>query len=449
MPPSELDTLRQQLEAIRQQNTQLKAQLAERNARDRVQASIEQALAEARQRYLFLFDTMDEGFCIIEFFDGPHGPLSDYVHVEANAAYAKHAGIDNVVGQTLRGMVDAEADDWIERYRPVLLTGDPVRFEQELIATSRFLSICAFRMEPASRRQVAVLFQDITERIRAQSALKRLNEDLEQRVAQAVVELRQEQQQLHKAEEALRQSQKMEAVGQLTGGIAHDFNNLLTGVLGALQISRNLLAKGRHQDIDRLLGTAEEASNRAASLIQRLLAFSRRQLLEPRPTDVNELVAGMEDLIRRSVGPQIEVRVITSAQPWHSFIDPPQLENALLNLCLNARDALPDYGHITIETHNLLLDEHKAAQLDLKAGHYLRLSVSDDGMGMPPEVQRRVFDPFFTTKPVGQGTGLGLSMIYGFVRQSGGQARVQSQPGQGTSIHLYLPRLEPQEDLSA
>ncbi|MCW2272248.1 Blue-light-activated protein [compost metagenome] len=447
MPPSELDTLRQQLDALRQQNTQLKAQLAERNARDRVQAQIEQALAEARQRYLFLFDTMDEGFCIIEFFDGPHGPLSDYIHIEANAAYAKHAGIEHVVGQTLRSMVAAEADDWIERYRPVLLTGEPVRFEQELVATGRFLSICAFRMEPASARQVAVLFQDITERIRAQGALKRLNEDLEQRVAQAVAELQQEQHQLHKAEEALRQSQKMEAVGQLTGGIAHDFNNLLTGVLGALQISRNLLAKGRHQDIDRLLDTAEEASNRAASLIQRLLAFSRRQLLDPRPTDMNALVAGMEELIRRSVGPQIEVNVITSTPPWHTFVDPPQLENALLNLCLNARDALPDYGHITIETRNLLLDAQDAALLDLPPGHYLRLSVCDDGTGMPPEVQRRVFDPFFTTKPVGQGTGLGLSMVYGFVRQSGGQARVQSVPGQGTSIHLYLPRLEPQEDL--
>nr|WP_232913997.1 PAS domain-containing protein [Pseudomonas syringae] len=501
---------------------------------------------------------MDEGFCIIEFFDGPHGPLSDYLHVEANPAYEYHAGISNVVGKKLREMVREEADGWVEFYGDVLRTGKPIRFERELVATGRYLALTAFRIEPASRRQVAVLFQDITERKRAELALKQLNETLEARIVEAVAErnvladvvngtnaiihvvdcnfrwmaingaaLREferlfgvrpqvgdsmldllddrphskadlerrwtralageefaesvsfsdsndpashfeirystlrnaqgqaigaylfaydvserlrEQKRLSQAEEALRQSQKMEAVGQLTGGIAHDFNNLLTGITGSLELLKTRVSQGRFNELDRYIGAAQDASKRAASLTHRLLAFSRRQTLDPKPVDVNRLVIGMEELIRRTVGPHITVEVVTSVGLWSTFIDAPQLENALLNLCINARDAMPRGGRITIETANRWIDERGSQSRDLIPGQYLSLCVSDTGTGMSPEVINRAFDPFFTTKPLGQGTGLGLSMVYGFVRQSGGQVRIYSESDQGTNMCLYLPR---------
>ncbi|MDU7520891.1 MAG: PAS domain-containing protein [Roseomonas mucosa] len=238
----------------------------------------------------------------------------------------------------------------------------------------------------------------------------------------------------------LRQSQKMEAVGQLTGGIAHDFNNLLTGVIGSLELMGTRIAQGRLKDVDRYVNAAQGAAKRAAALTHRLLAFSRQQTLAPKPTDANRLVAGMEELVRRTVGPAVEVEVVGTAGLWSTLVDPPQLENALLNLCINARDAMPDGGRITIETANKWLDERMARERDLPPGQYVSLCVTDTGTGMPPEVIARVFDPFFTTKPLGQGTGLGLSMIYGFARQSGGQVRVYSEVGQGTTMCLYLPR---------
>ncbi|MDX7952412.1 PAS domain S-box protein [Lichenihabitans sp. Uapishka_5] len=622
-------------------------------------------LADSEQRHRTLFDTIDEGFCVIEFFDGPHGPLSDYVHVEANAAYAKHAGIPDVVGRKLREMVGAEADDWVQRYGEVLRTGVPIRFERELEATGRFLALAAFRIEPASRRQVAVLFQDVTERKRSERALRDSEEqfrvlsqsvpnqvwaarpdgslywfnqqvyayagvapgtldgmlpdspivhpddlsragrawslalatgaiyETEFRIRRAdgayrwflsraepvrdpdgtlrrwvgtntdvddqrrqqsevaallereVAERTRERNRLWETtndlmgtatldgrlksvnpawsallgwseaellrrpfleivdpadhaeivevvlrlaagetvsgfsdrvltrdgqariimwtavpdpgtalfhivgrdlteqratEAALRQSQKMEAVGQLTGGIAHDFNNLLAGISGSLELIQARLSQGRIGEVDRYVVAAQGAARRAAALTHRLLAFSRRQTLAPKPTDVNRLVTGMEEMIRRTVGPQVTLEVVTAPGRWGTLIDPPQLENALLNLCINARDAMPDGGRITVETANTWLDERGARERDLAPGQYLSVCVSDTGHGMSSDVIARIFDPFFTTKPIGQGTGLGLSMVYGFVRQSGGQVRVYSEVGQGTTMCLYLPR---------
>jgi len=245
---------------------------------------------------------------------------------------------------------------------------------------------------------------------------------------------------LLRAEEQLRQSQKMEAVGQLTGGLAHDFNNLLAGISGSLELLQTRMAQGRLTDLDRYINAAQGASKRAAALTHRLLAFSRRQTLDPKPTNVNALVNGMEELIRRTVGPAIHVEVVGASGLWPALVDPPQLENALLNLCINARDAMPDGGRITIETANKWLDERAAKERDLPPGQYLSLCVTDTGTGMTPEVIERAFDPFFTTKPIGQGTGLGLSMIYGFVRQSGGHVRIYSEVGDGTTMCLYLPR---------
>ena len=643
------------------------------------------ALLESEARYRTLFNSIDEGFCIIEFLDGPLGPASDYVHVEANAAYARHAGIPDVVGQRVREMVPEEAEGWVALYGGVLATGEPIRFQRELVATRRQLELAAFRVEPASRRQVAVLFQDVTgevrarerfrlaieatqagifdydllagelgwdervrdlfgvgpqepvgyettflpglhpddrarvdaavqaaidpagpgvfeveyrvrpqdgaperwlaargkavvaegrtvrftgtvrditadkeaeaalrateeryhlvtratndavwdwdlvsnhvlwnealtaayghppdeieptgewwiaqihpddraridasihgvidgsrpfwtdeyrfrradgsyaaifdrgyvirdgagtavrmigamldltERKRAEERLRELNETLEQRVAQEIAARA-------KTEEALRQSQKMEAVGQLTGGIAHDFNNLLAGISGSLELMQSRIGQGRLKDVERYMAAAQGAARRAAALTHRLLAFSRRQTLDPRPTNVNQLVAGMEELIRRSVGPAVDIEVVGAAGLWPALVDPPQLENALLNLCINARDAMPEGGRITIETANKWLDDRAARERDLDPGQYLSLCVSDTGTGMAPEVLARAFDPFFTTKPLGEGTGLGLSMIYGFAQQSGGQVRIYSEIGQGTTVCIYLPR---------
>jgi PAS domain S-box-containing protein len=426
----DIEQLHRRIAALEAENARLNAIAASDN---RELERAETALADSEQRYRTLFESIDEGFCIIEFFDGPHGPLSDYIHIEANPAYALHAGISNVVGQKLREMVPDEADGWAELYGAVLRTGVPIRFERELVATGRHLELAAFRIEPASRRQVAVLFQDITPRKRAEEALQRINETLEARVAEAIAERKH-------AEEALRQSQKMEAVGQLTGGIAHDFNNLLTGIIGSLDLLQVRLRQGRTTEIDRYVAAAQGASKRAAALTHRLLAFSRRQTLDPKQTDVNRLVIGMEELIRRTVGPQIAVEVVTAGGLWSTLIDSSQLESALLNLCINARDAMPEGGRITIETANKWLDERAAKERDLPPGQYLSLCVTDTGTGMTPDVIARAFDPFFTTKPIGQGTGLGLSMVYGFVRQSGGQVRIYSEVGHGTTMCLYLPR---------
>lgn len=544
-----------------------------------------QALAQSEARYRALFDAIDDGFCIIEFVDGPHGPLSDYVHVEANAGYARQTGIADVVGKTIREFASDEADGWVELYGEVLRTGQPIRFEREFVAAGRFIEVSASRLEPASLKQVSVLFRDVTarreadqalrnseawarlnvqrvqsaleagaiigtwlwdlpsdrftvdepfarafgldpalgreglslaqvvatvhpddqaglaeaiseviarggayahqyrtrradgqyrwleangrvehgpdgtpltfpgvlldveerraveaERDRSTAALRALNDTLEQHVAERTAELM-------RSEELLRQSQKMEAVGQLTGGLAHDFNNLLAGITGSLDLLGRRIGQGRYTDAERYITAAQGAAKRAAALTHRLLAFSRRQTLDPKPTDISKLVAGMDDLVRRTVGPEIEVEVVAADDLWLSLVDPNQLENALLNLCINARDAMPGGGKLMIETANRRLDRSAAGELDLPAGEYVSMSVTDNGSGMPREVIAKAFEPFFTTKPMGQGTGLGLSMIYGFVRQSDGQVSISSEVGEGTTICLYLPRHDGDEVL--
>jgi signal transduction histidine kinase len=243
-----------------------------------------------------------------------------------------------------------------------------------------------------------------------------------------------------KVEESLRQSQKMEAVGQLTGGVAHDFNNLLAAIGGSLQLIESRMAQGRLEAVDRYVVAAQNAVKRAAALTHRLLAFARRQTLDPKPTNVNRLITGMEELIRRTVGPSVQMEVIGAGGLWLTLIDPNQLENALLNLCINARDAMPEGGRLTIETANKWLDERAAKERELSPGQYVSLCVTDSGTGMSPTVISHAFEPFYTTKPFGQGTGLGLSMVYGFARQSGGQIRIYSELGKGSTMCLYLPR---------
>lgn len=694
--------------------------------------SAEQEVRESEQRYQALFDLIDEGFCIIEFIDGPRGRFDDYVHVAANAAYVDNTGIPNVVGQRVREMVPDEAEGWVDLYRSVLETGHPIRFEKELEATGRWLELAGFRVEPPTRNQVAVLFKDITARKRAEDAMRLseerlrlateaahigtwdfdpasgelkwdtrckalfgLPEDAEisyehsflaglhpddrdranaavqaaitpngspfydieyrtiglqdgierwisakgstifeggkavrfigtvlditakkraerrfelvnrigvavaaerdidrivQQITDAGVELtgaefgaffynksddngesltlyklsgapreqfeqfpmprntelfaptfagestmrfddvredhrygknapykgmpeghlpvvsylsvpvishsgevlgglffghkekgvfREEHEVLlsglagqaataidnsrliaqlqtlnatleqrvndevaerTRAEEQLRQAQKMEAIGQLTGGIAHDFNNLLAGISGSIELTQTRISQGRVGDVDRYLLAAQGAAKRAAALTHRLLAFSRRQTLDPKPTNLNKLIDGMEDLIRRTMGPDILVESVAKGGLWSTFADQHQLENALLNLCINARDAMPNGGKLTIETSNRWLDDRAAKERELDPGQYVSMCVSDNGCGMAPDVIKKAFDPFFTTKPIGVGTGLGLSMVYGFARQSGGQVRIYSELGQGTMVCIYLPR---------
>jgi PAS domain S-box-containing protein len=242
-------------------------------------------------------------------------------------------------------------------------------------------------------------------------------------------------------QETLRQSQKIEAIGQLTGGIAHDFNNLLTGIIGSLDIVRRRMAANRLDEIPRFMDAASTSALKAAALTHRLLAFARRQSLDARPNDINRLVANMEDLLRRTLGEQIELRCSLAADLWIAFTDANQLESALLNLAINARDAMSNGGRLTIETANTRLDAaYTSQQDDVETGDYVVVSVSDTGMGMPPDVVANAIDPFFTTKPAGEGTGLGLSMIYGFAKQSRGHLRIDSDVGQGTTVKLYLPR---------
>jgi PAS domain S-box-containing protein len=281
--------------------------------------------------------------------------------------------------------------------------------------------------------------RDITEQKRIEGELRELNDTLERRIEERTRELR-------ASEDQLRQSQKLDAIGQLTGGVAHDFNNLLTGISGSLEILQTRLARGQFTDVDRFISAAQGASKRAAALTHRLLAFSRRQTLDPKPTNANRLIEGMEDLVRRTVGPSIEVETVLAEDLWITLCDASQLENSVLNLCINARDAMPDGGKLTIETANTSLDGRAAREKDMAAGQYVMVCVTDTGIGMAPDVIERAFDPFYTTKPMGQGTGLGLSMTYGFAKQSGGQVRIYSEVSKGTTMRIFLPRHAGEED---
>jgi signal transduction histidine kinase len=287
-----------------------------------------------------------------------------------------------------------------------------------LEAGSQALADAANRLEDQVRIRTAEL-EDALERLKAETAER------------------------ERVEASLLQIQKMEAVGQLTGGIAHDFNNMLTGIMGSLDMMRRRIGEGRIDEVDRYMDAAGAAAERAAALTQRLLAFSRRQPLDPKPVEINALIGAMAALIEQALNERIDFKLALSPDLPSGVIDPHQLENAILNLALNARDAMPDGGALTLETSLVDLDAaHVATRPGLTSGRYLAIAVSDTGVGMAPDLVQKAFDPFFTTKPLGQGTGLGLSMVYGFAQQSGGAVRIHSQVGVGTSVKLYLPTTE-------
>jgi PAS domain S-box-containing protein len=295
------------------------------------------------------------------------------------------------------------------------------------------------------RRYERELLQARGDLERANAALADLNRDLEHRVAEALA-------QRLEAEEKLRQAQKMEAIGQLTGGVAHDFNNLLTVIMGGLDtIGRYALQLAEDEPrrrIERAQKMAMLGAQRAASLTARLLAFSRRQPLDPKPLNITQLIRETSDLLQRTLGETIALESVEYAGLWPALVDVSELSNALVNLAVNARDAMPSGGRLTIETSNIYLDESYLAPFDepIPPGQYVLVAVSDTGTGMDKDTLSRVFEPFFTTKEVGKGTGLGLSQVYGFVRQSGGHIRIYSELGNGTAVKLYLPRAQVSED---
>ncbi|WP_413042919.1 PAS domain-containing protein [Pseudomonas sp. YJ42] len=353
-------------------------------------------------------------------------------------------------GKTVREVLGEEGYALRQNHIEAVLAGQTISFEtssphrdgQERHSQVQYLP----RRDANGQVQgFFVLAQDVTERWQAEQALRELNETLESRVQERTEALAEVYERLvtemasrEQAQEALRQAQKMEAVGQLTGGIAHDFNNMLTGIIGGLDLIQRYNQSGRHGETQRFIDAAVNSANRAAALTHRLLAFARRQPLNLKRVDLNALVESMRDLMVRTLGSHILIDAMLAPDLWPANSDENQLESALLNLVINARDAMPDGGSLYIATANVHLQRPSEVG-ELAPGRYVSLSVIDSGFGMTRKVLAAAFEPFFTTKPIGQGTGLGLSMIYGFARQAGGHVQIRSEPGNGTEVTLYLP----------
>lgn len=400
-----------------------------------------------RRRQLF-----DQAPTLIAFLRGP-----DHVYELVNGGYLQLVGQQDIIGKPAReALPELGEQGYLDVLDEVYRSGKsfvgremsytPQRSAGEPAPAERFLDIVYQPIRDAAGSVIGVLAEgfDVTERIAAEKALRNHAETLRDQVEVRTQDLRQ-------AEAALHQAQKMEALGQLTGGIAHDFNNLLLGINGALGLAERRLRQGRHDEVGRFIALAMNSANRATGLTHRLLAFARRQPLTPKPVRVGPLVASMQDMLRRTIGEAIELELILEEGDWPALCDANQLESAILNLSINARDAMPDGGKLTIATHSARISEADAVrQYNVKPGEYVCIAVSDTGVGMAPEVLSQVFEPFFTTKPLGQGTGLGLAMIYGFTRQSGGFVRIDSSPGHGTKVVLYLPRSyqEPEEAIA-
>jgi PAS domain S-box-containing protein len=499
-------------------------------------------------RYRTFFDAIEAGFCVIEMKFDESGRAMDYRFLETNTAFELHTGLTDATGRWVRDMVPTHEQHWFELYGNVARSGKSVRFENVAEGLGRWFDVHALRDGEPGQHRVAVLFSDISERRRAEEALRTLNQRLEHEVAarttdrnqlwtlsrdimlrcrtdgeiiavnpawekalgwseseligsslyslvhpddaaltrQAAIDYangrplpifenryrtkkgeyrwmawtvqfgqdvlnavgrdvtdeRAKEDMLRETEAQLRQSQKMEAVGQLTGGIAHDFNNLLTAIAASLQLLNFRVGRGQFTGVERYVSAAEGAVKRAAALTHRLLAFSRKQTLDEVPTHLGELAMDIEELIARTIGPNCEIELACADEVWDVRIDRNQMESALLNLCINARDAMPDGGRVLIGIDNVPAGHAQLRRLGLDSGDFVVARVTDDGTGMTPDVVARAFDPFFTTKPQGKGTGLGLSMIYGFARQSGGQATIDTMPGRGTTVSIYLPRYE-------
>lgn len=408
-----------------------------RDAADRTFVALERARAFAalRQSEADLRLITDNLPAMISYLD------NDLTYRFVNRSYEEWLGLprEQIIGRTVSEVFGPDGDvQRVSRLRGAL-AGEHSQYESSIVALDGSLREIELRMAPRYDAQggvqgLYVFIFDITKRKQAESELHRVNESLEHAVTERTNELR-------AAEEQLRQSQKMEAIGQLTGGIAHDFNNILQGIIGGLEAVQRRLKADRKDGIDQFMDAVVNSANRAAGLTHRLLAFSRRQSLDAKPVDVNLLVSSMSELIRQSLNENDRLDVDLSDDLWPAETDANQLESALLNLAINARDAMNSGGMLTIRTRNMPLDSSFTSRIEwLQPGDYVSLQISDTGDGMSPEVLQRAFEPFFTTKPIGAGTGLGLSMIYGFARQSRGYVNIDSEVGRGTTVTLYLPR---------
>jgi hypothetical protein len=391
----------------------------------------EAALRESEARFRAITNSIDQMIWSTRP-DGHH----DYF----NQRWYDYTGVPegSTDGEAWNGVFHPDDQDraW-DAWNRCLRTGEPYHIEYRLRhRTGQYRWVLgraqAVRNEEGEITRWFGTCTDIQDIVDAREVLARSREDLERAVEQRTADLM-------RAEEQLRQAQKMEAIGQLTGGIAHDFNNMLAVILGGLNLLERKLAKGE-ADLDRYIDGAKEGALRAASLTQRLLAFSRRQPLEPKVIEPNRLVSGMTELLGRTLGEHVQIETVLAAGSWAVNADVSQLENAILNLAVNGRDAMPDGGRLTIETLNTHIAEDYGREHDVRPGQYVMIAVTDTGTGMDPEVVSRAFDPFFTTKAVGKGSGLGLSQVFGFVRQSGGHVKIYSEIGHGTTVKIYLPR---------
>jgi PAS domain S-box-containing protein len=367
----------------------------------------------AEENYQTLFQEMLDGFALHEIICDAQGRPVDYRFLAVNPAFERMTGLQvaQVVGRTVLEVMPLVEPDWIERYGKVALTGEPCLFESQADALGKTFEVKAFSPAPL---QFACIFTDITERRRAETERAKL-------------------------EHQLRQAQKMESVGRLAGGVAHDFNNMLGAILGHAELAMDQLAPGQPAYED-LVGV-QAAARRSADLTRQLLAFARRQTVAPRVLDLNETIAGMLKMLQRLIGEGIHLRWLPEADLWPINLDPSQIDQVLANLCVNARDAIAGVGTLTIETSNVSFDaEYCEVHPGYLPGDYLCLAVSDDGCGMDQETQALIFEPFFTTKELGRGTGLGLSTVYGIVKQNQGLLTVYSELGKGTTFNIYLPR---------
>ena len=401
-------------------------------------AHLQLADLTARERHLqSILDTVPDAMIVID----EHGVMQSF-----SAAAERLFGWpgDEAVGRNVRILMPNpyrdQHDGYLDRYlttgkRRIIGVGRVVEGLRRDGSTFQ-MELSVGEMKSGDRRFFTGFAKDLTELNAANADLKVSAADL--KIANA--DLKQELQTREAAEAQVRQMQKMESIGQLTGGLAHDFNNMLSVVIGSLDFAKRRLDSDRARALV-YIDNALEGAQRAALVTARLLAFSRQTSLEPKALDVDELVGGMAEMLRHTIGEHLRVETIRAGGLWPAFVDQGQLENAILNLVINARDAMPEGGRLTVETSNAHLDDaYAAVHNEVDAGQYVLVAVTDTGTGMPADVIERVFDPFFTTKGVGKGTGLGLSQVYGFVKQSGGHVKIYSELGVGTTVRLYLPR---------
>jgi len=398
------------------------------------------ALRESEERYKSLFNSLETGFCIIEVAFTADGLARDYRFIEVNPAFTSQTGLADAADRWMRDLAPDHEQHWFDLYGKVATTGESIRFESPAAALGqRWYDVQAFRVGPPEARRVAILFNDVTDRRRAELALKELNATLDMRIETALAERA-------NAEEALLQARKMEAIGQLTGGVAHDFNNLLTVITGSAELLRkpDLTEERRKRFIDAI----SETAGRATVLTRQLLAFARRQTLSPEAFDLGASLEGVTSMIETLAGSEVVLLVSVPEEPCFVMADPSQFDTAVVNLVVNARDAMNGDGRIVISAGPVSgIPAHRGHPP--VAGDFIAIAVSDTGHGIAQQDIDRIFEPFFTTKAVGVGTGLGLSQVIGFAKQSHGEIRVESVLGEGATFTLYLPRSYPEAAATA